>query len=102
MAAKVVKIYKPSLYIFFPMRTIESMRTLIFPVIVEKDDGGFFIECPVLKGAYSQGNTREEALANIKEAIVLVLEDMREGNEEIPVPSSIMPGAETVEVNVEA
>ncbi len=30
------------------MRTIESMRTLIFPVIVEKDEGGFYIECPGL------------------------------------------------------
>ena len=103
MATKVVKkIYRSSLYIFCPMRTIESMRTLIFPVIIEKDEGGFYIECPGLKGAYSQGDTREEALANIKEAIALVLEDMRESNEEISVPSSVIPGAETVEINVEA
>jgi predicted RNase H-like HicB family nuclease len=83
------------------MRTIESMRTLTFPVVIEEDEGGFYVECPVLKGAYSQGDTREEAIANIKEAIVLVLEDLRESNEEIPVSSSVS-GMETVEVNVEA
>ena len=47
-----------------------------FPVVVEKDEDGFYIvECPVLQGCHSQGKTEEEALRNIREAIELCLED---------------------------
>jgi len=56
-------------------------------VLVAQPDGGFFIECPSLPGCYSQGDTREAALANIREAILLVLEDLEETGEPVP-PSS--------------
>ena len=40
-----------------------------FPVIIEQDEDGFFVvHCPDLRGCWSQGGTREEALANIREA----------------------------------
>lgn len=43
-----------------------------FPVILETDEtGGYVVSCPSFEGCYSQGNTTEEALANIKEAIAL-------------------------------
>ena len=46
------------------------------PVILTPDeDGGFVVECPVIPGCISQGDTREEALANIREAIELCLEN---------------------------
>ena len=46
-----------------------------FTVILEpQDEGGFTVRCLELPGAISEGETREEALANIKEAIGLVLE----------------------------
>jgi len=45
-------------------------------VLVRQAEGGFFVECPALPGCYSQGETPDEALANIKEAIELALEDM--------------------------
>jgi predicted RNase H-like HicB family nuclease len=46
-----------------------------YTVILEpQDEGGFTVRCLELPGAISQGETREEALANIKEAIGLVLE----------------------------
>jgi predicted RNase H-like HicB family nuclease len=39
-------------------------------VVIQKDEGGFFVaSCPALKGCWSQGETEEEALANIREAI---------------------------------
>ncbi|MBH8567172.1 type II toxin-antitoxin system HicB family antitoxin [Nostoc sp. CENA67] len=39
-------------------------------VIMYRDEDGYWIvECPSLKGCISQGNTKEEALLNIKEAI---------------------------------
>ena len=44
-------------------------------MVLEKDgDGGYSVQCVELPGAISQGETREEALKNIKEAIELVLE----------------------------
>ncbi len=44
---------------------------LSFKVIVEEDkeDGGYVIECPALPGCASQGDTVDEAVENIKEAI---------------------------------
>ncbi|MCX6677738.1 MAG: type II toxin-antitoxin system HicB family antitoxin [Methanothrix sp.] len=46
-----------------------------YTVILEpQDEGGFTVRCLELPGAISQGETKEEALANIKEAIELVIE----------------------------
>jgi len=42
------------------------------------ENGWIVIECPSLPGCLSQGGTREEALANIREAIELSLETRRE------------------------
>jgi predicted RNase H-like HicB family nuclease len=45
-------------------------------VVIEKDDHGFYAWCPELKGCQSQGDTLEQTLANIKEAIELYLETL--------------------------
>jgi predicted RNase H-like HicB family nuclease len=67
-----------------------------YRVTVEQDeDGVFVVECPSLPGCVSQGATRAEALANIRDAIVGYLESFREHNEAIPPPIS----EETVEVD---
>ncbi len=53
---------------------------MMFHVILKKDEIGYFVaECPALPGCYSQGNTEQEALANIKEAITAWLwaEDLK-------------------------
>ncbi len=56
-------------------------RFLRFLVTLEQDEAGYYvIECPALPGCISQGRTREEALANIREAILLSLET-REAHE---------------------
>jgi predicted RNase H-like HicB family nuclease len=45
------------------------------PVILERDETGMVVaECPAIPGCISQGRTEEEALLNIKEAIVACLE----------------------------
>jgi predicted RNase H-like HicB family nuclease len=46
-----------------------------FRVIIEPDGDGFHAKVPVLPGCGTWGKTREEALANIREAIELYLED---------------------------
>lgn len=43
-------------------------------VLEPSDEGGFTVYVPSLPGCISEGNTREEALANIREAIELYLE----------------------------
>ncbi len=46
-----------------------------FSVIIEKGEDGYFTaHCPSLRSCWSQGNNKEEALANIQEAIELYLE----------------------------
>ncbi len=50
-----------------------------YTVILEpQEEGGLTVRCLELPGAISQGETKEEALENIKEAIELVLEVLRE------------------------
>jgi predicted RNase H-like HicB family nuclease len=46
-----------------------------FKIILEIGEDGYFVaHCPSLKGCWSQGKTKEEALKNIQEAIELYLE----------------------------
>ncbi len=66
--------------------------------IVTLDDGedGYIVaSCPALPGCHSQGETREEALANIKEAIEGFIESLRMQGEAIPTQV-----VEEVEVSV--
>jgi predicted RNase H-like HicB family nuclease len=60
------------------------MKKYTLPVVIEKDQDGYFAMCPALDGCYSQGDTYEEALENIKDAIVLMLEDMQMSDELAP------------------
>ena len=56
-----------------------------FRLIIEQDEDGVFVaNCPTLPGCISQGKTREEAQANIKEAIIGYLESLaKHGKTEI-------------------
>ena len=51
-----------------------------FSIVLEEDleDGGYIVHCPALKGCWSQGDTIEEALKNIKEAIAGYLKTLNE------------------------
>ncbi|AFZ37133.1 Uncharacterized protein family UPF0150 [Stanieria cyanosphaera PCC 7437] len=54
-------------------------------VILYRDEDGYWIvECPSLKGCISQGKTKEEAIANIKEAIAGYIAALEEDG--IPIP----------------
>ncbi len=48
------------------------------------DEGGYYAEVPSLPGCYSQGETWEETITNIREAIDLYIEDMIANGEEVP------------------
>ena len=61
-------------------------RSMRYTVILQKEeDGGYVATVPVLPGCVSQGDTRQEALKNIEEAIEVYLEDVRAAGESIPV-----------------
>jgi len=45
-------------------------------VVIEKDENGYYAFCPELEGCQSQGDTFEDALNNIKEAVELYLETL--------------------------
>jgi len=70
-----------------------------FPIIIEKDKEGYFANCPAIQGCYTQGDTYDEALANIHDAIELNLEDMVAQKEEIREPQEVT--FSSVEVSVE-
>jgi predicted RNase H-like HicB family nuclease len=64
------------------------MKTYIFKVFIEedpKDDRiAYHAYCPALKGCHTWGYSYEEALKNIKEAVDLYIEDLKENGEPIP------------------
>ncbi|WP_447974930.1 type II toxin-antitoxin system HicB family antitoxin [Nitrospira sp. Kam-Ns4a] len=73
------------------------MKVYDFKVILEPDEtGGYVVTCPSLPGCYTQGETVEEALKNIREAIELCLEDTRAQGEEIPDPTGVLIGSVVV------
>jgi Uncharacterized conserved protein len=60
------------------------MKSYRVSVVIEKDADGYFALCPALQGCYTQGNSYEEALENIKDAIRLHIEDRIDSGEDIP------------------
>jgi len=74
------------------------MKHYNFSIIVEHDKDGYFVSCPQLQGCYSQGETYEEALENIKDAVNLHLKDRISSREKLPAEKSI--SLSTVDVAV--
>ena len=61
------------------------MSEYYYTVIIEREqDGGFYAFCPALRGCHTQGNTYEETLKNIEEAIRLYLDSLKAHSEPIP------------------
>ena len=64
---------------------MSEVKMLKLPVVISEDEAGFFVaEIPIIPGCFSQGKTRGEALANIKEAAELCLEGMEEEGWTLP------------------
>ncbi|MCA9288683.1 MAG: type II toxin-antitoxin system HicB family antitoxin [Phycisphaerales bacterium] len=61
------------------------MATHRYTVIFEREeDGGYHVFCPTLPGCHSQGDTLDEAVENIREAIALFVESLEAHGEPIP------------------
>lgn len=65
-----------------PLRRLRPKKTALsgsFPVTVTKEPDGFFVaECPLFDGCYSQGSSEAEALENVREAILLCIQERME------------------------
>ena len=66
--------------------------------IIEKDEHGYYAYCPELEGCQTQGDTLEEVLDNIKEAIELYLETLTEDEIRMFLSKEIL--TTSLEVNV--
>ena len=49
---------------------------MLVNIVIEKDEFGYFAYAPQLQGCVSQGNSYEEAITNITEAVELYLESL--------------------------
>jgi predicted RNase H-like HicB family nuclease len=63
-------------------------------VLEQEQDGGYIATVPALPGCISQGDTRGEAVSNIREAIRLYVEDCRDAGDPVPTEA----GKEFIEV----
>ena len=66
--------------------------------VIEKDDYGYYAYCPELEGCHTQGDTLEEVMANIKEAIELYLETLSEEERGLYLSKEIL--TTSLEVNL--
>ena len=80
-----------------PLKRGSAMRSYIFRVVFEKDKWPDEPEekaiwrayIPVLPNAHAWGNTEQEAFENLKNAVDLIIEDLQESGQQIPLDSGV-------------
>lgn len=66
-----------------------------YTVLFEQEaDGGYHASCPALPGCHSQGDTLDEATANIRDAMGLYLESLLSHHEPIPAENILIKPVE--------
>ena len=73
------------------------MSKLVFPIVIERDEDGYYAECPSLQGCHAQGATYEEVWDNIRDAVALHVQDRKNCGELIAKPR--MLSVTTLEVS---
>ena len=61
-------------------------------IMHQAEEGGYWAEVPTLPSCYSQGESIEETMENIKEAIEAHLEALKEDQQEIPSERKLLIG----------
>ena len=59
-------------------------------VVHSAEEGGYWVDVPALPGCYSQGESIEESLQNVREAIELYLEVLRDEGRDAPKDADIV------------
>lgn len=74
------------------------MTKLAYRIVIEplsaEEGGGYFATVPDLPGCMSDGETPQEALANVEDAIASWIEEAREIGRDIPAPTRTLTAAE--------
>jgi antitoxin HicB len=79
------------------------MGALEFDVVLVREDGGTYsVTVPALPGCTSQGETRIEAIAKIREAIELYIESVVGHGDRVPGSAGAEPRVEVARVTVAA
>jgi len=76
-------------------------KTYQLQVVIEVDEDGKYVAwCPALQGCYTQGDTFEEAMDNIRDVIEMCLEELREEKKTIDLRYPEVIGFKLVEITV--
>ncbi|NOZ57561.1 MAG: type II toxin-antitoxin system HicB family antitoxin [Calditrichaeota bacterium] len=67
-------------------------------VVIEKDEHGYYAYCPELKGCHSQGDSLEEVMANIREAVELYLETLSPEERQLYLSKEILTTSMEIQV----
>lgn len=67
-----------------------GVGALHYTVIIEPDGDGYHAFCPALPGCHTCGDTLEEAMGNIREAVKAYCESLRKEGEQLPVEDLII------------
>lgn len=67
-------------------------------VVIERDEAGYFAFCPELPGCQSQGDSLDEAMAHIREAIELYLETLTPEERQQAVSKEVLTTSIEVQV----
>ena len=68
----------------------KNMRTYVFRVeLTKEDDGRWSARAPALLGCATCGESQEEALQNIRDAVELYISDMQKTGEDIPKDATL-------------
>lgn len=68
-----------------PDKMTDMQAKMKYRIVLEpQEEGGYTVYVPALPGCLSQGETTEEAMANIKEAIIVYLESLRDRGIALP------------------
>ena len=66
------------------------MSVMRYAVVIEKSDQGYGAYVPDLPGVISVGDSQEEVTANIRQAIALHLDGLRDSGDDIPEPKTLV------------
>ncbi|MBM4136005.1 MAG: type II toxin-antitoxin system HicB family antitoxin [Nitrospira sp.] len=62
------------------------MKEYTYTIVLDREeDGGYHAFCPALPGCHTQGDTYDEAIENIKDAIRVYIESLISHGEKIPI-----------------
>lgn len=79
----------------------DTKKTYAFQVVIELDEDGKYVAwCPAFEACYTQGDTFEEAMDNIRDVIAMCLEEAKEAKEILDFRYPEVIGTRRIEVSV--